>query len=87
MKKKKNQQKKILIFQLKKKKDCTQNYCLKPKIHRAGPACKTRFPESKSWALELTTGLVTFDDQRITFCPFNIIRLRSSDIVRTQKNP
>ena len=47
------------------------------------PTCKTRFHESKSWPLELTTRLVTFDDQRITFCPFNIIRVPSSNIVRT----
>ena len=44
---------------------------------------KTKFPESKSWALELATEFVTFDDQRIPFCPSNITRFPSSDIVRT----
>ena len=45
-------------------------------------SCKTRFPESKSRALELTTEFVTFDDQRISFCSSNTTRFPSSDIVR-----
>ena len=44
---------------------------------------KIKFPESKSWALELATEFVTFDDQRISFYPSNITRFSSSDIVRT----
>ena len=44
---------------------------------------KTRFPESKSWALELGMEFVTFDDQITSFCPFSTTRSLSSDIVRT----
>ena len=46
---------------------------------------KTKFPKSKSWALKLATEFVTFDDQRISFCPSNITRFLSLDIVRTPK--
>ena len=46
-------------------------------------SCSTRFPESISWALELATEFVTFDDQRISFFPSSTTRLPSSDIVRT----
>ena len=44
---------------------------------------KTRFPESKSWALELGMEFVTFDYQITSFCPFSTTRTPSSDIVRT----
>ena len=43
----------------------------------------TRFPEFKSWALELATEFITFDDQRISFFPSSTTRFPSSDIVRT----
>ena len=32
---------------------------------------KTRFPESKSWALELGAEFVTFANQITSFCPFS----------------
>ncbi|KAM3701701.1 hypothetical protein ACJW31_05G194700 [Castanea mollissima] len=46
-------------------------------------SCKTRFPESKSWALELGTEFETFADQISFFSPFSTTRSPSSDIVRT----
>ena len=45
--------------------------------------CNTRFPEFKRLALELVMEFETFDDQRISSCPFSTTRLPSSDIVRT----
>ena len=50
-----------------------------------GFSYKTRFPESKSWALELGAEFVTFADQITSFCPFSTTRTPSSDIVRTQE--
>jgi len=47
--------------------------------------CSTRFPKSKSWAIELATEFVTFDDQRISFFPSSTTRLPSSNIVRSPK--
>ena len=46
-------------------------------------SCKTRFPESKSLAFELTTEFVAFDDQIIRSCPSKTTRFPSSDIVTT----
>ena len=45
--------------------------------------CKTRFPEYKSWAVELGREVVTLADQITSFCPFSSNRSPSTDIVRT----
>ena len=44
-------------------------------------SCQKRFPESKSWALELGTEFVTFADHITSFSPSSTSRTPSSDIV------
>ena len=44
-------------------------------------SCKTRFPESKSWALEFGAAFESFDDQKISLWPFRTRRLPSSDTI------
>ncbi|KAL1118424.1 hypothetical protein V6Z11_D01G034000 [Gossypium hirsutum] len=49
----------------------------------SSPLLRTRFPESKSWAVvALGTKFVIFDDQRISAFPLETTRLPSSDMLR-----
>ncbi|KAK8312327.1 hypothetical protein V6Z12_D01G034300 [Gossypium hirsutum] len=49
----------------------------------SSPLLRTRFPESKSWAVvALGAVLLTFVDQRISAFPLETTRLPSSDMVR-----